>query len=122
LPLLPEVADALIAYLRHGRPPAEVRNVFVRHLAPYQPFGSNNNLATIFQGALRRAGLDQRPGRKGICLLRHMLASRLLHAGHSLKTIGDVLGHVHLDSTLIYTKVDLTHLATVALSVEELLQ
>jgi site-specific recombinase XerD len=122
LPLLPEVADALIAYLRHGRPPAEVRNVFVRHLAPYQPFGPNNNLATIFQGALRRAGLDQRPGRKGIYLLRHTLASRLLHAGHSFKTIGDVLGHVHLDSTLIYTKVDLTHLATVALSVEELLQ
>ncbi len=38
------------------------------------------------------------------------------------KTIGDVLGHIHLDSTLVDTKVDLTHLATVALSVEELLQ
>jgi integrase len=65
LPLLPEVADALIAYLRHGRPQAEAHNVFVRHLAPYEPFGPNNNLTTIFRAALRRAGLDHRHGRKG---------------------------------------------------------
>jgi site-specific recombinase XerD len=46
----------------------------------------------------------------------------LLSTGTPLKTIGDVLGHVHLDSTLIYTKVDLAHLKTVALSIEELLR
>jgi integrase/recombinase XerD len=122
LPLLPEVSDALIAYLRHGRPPAECRNVFVRHLAPYEPFGPNNNLATIVQGALRRAELEPRHRRKGLYLFRHTLASRLLGAGNSIKTIGDVLGHVHLDSTLVYTKVDLAHLKTVALSIEELLR
>ena len=122
LPLLPEVADALIAYLRHGRPKAECRNVFVRHLAPYEPFVPDNNLATIFQEALRRAKLEGRHGRKGLYLFRHTLASRLLGTGTSIKTIGDVLGHVHLDSTLVYTKVDLAHLKTVALSIEELLQ
>lgn len=122
LPLLPEVAEALIAYLRHGRPQTEFRNVFVRHLAPHEPFTSNNNLPTIFREALRRAGLDQRPGRKGLYLLRHTLASRLLRAGNSIKTIADVLGHVQLNSTLIYTKVDLANLETVALSIEELLQ
>jgi integrase/recombinase XerD len=122
LPLLPEVADALIAYLRHGRPQAECRNVFVRHLAPYEPFVPDNNLATIVQGAFRRAGLGPRAGRKGIYLFRHALASRLLGTGSSIKTIGDVLGHVHLDSTLIYTKVDLAHLQTVTLSIEELLR
>jgi integrase/recombinase XerD len=122
LPLLSEVSDALIAYLRHGRPPTESRNVFVRHLAPYEPFVPDNNLATIFQEALRRAKLEGRHGRKGLYLFRHTLASRLLSAGTSIKTIGDVLGHVHLDSTLIYTKVDLAHLKTVALSIEELLQ
>src|SRR5947209_9161797 len=68
LPLLPEVADALIAYLRHGRPQAECRNVFVRHLAPYEPFVPDNNLATIVQEALRRAGLESRHGRKGLYL------------------------------------------------------
>jgi integrase len=122
LPLLPEVSDALIAYLRQGRPPADCRNVFVRHLAPYEPLGPNNNLATIVQGAFRRAGLEPRDGHKGLYLFRHALASRLLGTGSSIKTIGDVLGHVHLDSTLIYTKVDLAHLKTVALSIEELLR
>ena len=122
LPLLPEVQDALIDYLRAGRPQTAFRNVFVRHLAPYESFAPKNNLSTIFQAALRRAGLDQRQGRKGIYLLRHTLASRLLRAGSSIKTIADVLGHVRLDSTLVYTKVDLTNLETVALSIEELLQ
>ena len=82
----------------------------------------DNNLATIVQEAFRRAGLEPRAGRKGIYLFRHSLASRLLGTGISIKTIGDVLGHVHLDSTLIYTKVDLAHLETVALSIEELLR
>jgi integrase/recombinase XerD len=122
LPLLPEISDALIAYLRHGRPQTECRNVFVRHLAPYEPFVPDNNLATIFQEALRRSELKLSHGRKGLYLFRHTLASRLLGTGSSIKTIGDVLGHVHLDSTLIYTKVDLAHLKTVALSIEELLR
>lgn len=122
LPLLPEVADALIAYLRRGRPPADCRNIFVRHLAPYEPLGPNNNLATIVRGAFRRAGLGPSGGRKGLYLFRHALASRLLGAGTSIKTIGDVLGHARLDSTLIYTKVDLAHLRTVTLSIEELLR
>lgn len=122
LPLLPEVQDALIDYLRVGRPQTEFRHVFVRHLAPYEPFALKNNLPTIFRAALRRVGLDQRNGRKGLYLLRHTLASRLLRAGSSIKTIADVLGHVHLNSTLVYAKVDLTNLETVALSIEELLQ
>ena len=81
---------------------------------------------TTWRRSLRRpfAGPDWIPGtvRKGLYLFRHTLASRLLSTGTPLKTIGDVLGHVHLDSTLIYTKVDLAHLKTVALSIEELLR
>jgi site-specific recombinase XerD len=121
LPLLPEVSGALIDYLRHGRPQTTFRNIFVRHLAPHEPFGPNNNLPTIFQGALRRAGLEPAHVRKGLYLFRHTLASQLLQTGSSLKTIGDVLGHACLNSTLVYTKVDLSHLKTVALSLQELL-
>ncbi|HEX9428902.1 MAG TPA: tyrosine-type recombinase/integrase, partial [Candidatus Bathyarchaeia archaeon] len=122
LPLLYDVSEALIDYLRNGRPETQFRNIFVRHAAPHEPYSSNNNMPGISREALRRAGLENRWGRKGLHLLRHTLATRMLSAGNSIKTIGDVLGHVNLDSTLIYTKVDLSALRTVALSVEEMLR
>jgi site-specific recombinase XerC len=37
----------------------------------------------------------------------------MLAQGHSLKAIADVLGHRHLESTFIYTKVDFEHLKQV---------
>ena len=116
------MSDALIDYLRNGRPQTKFRNIFIRHRAPYEPFCPGNNLPTIFQRVLRQAGLDGRNGRKGLRLLRHTLATRMLSAGCAMKTIGDVLGHVSLDSTLVYTKVDLSHLKTVVLSMEDLLR
>lgn len=122
LPLLNDVSDALIDYLRNGRPETGFRNIFVRHLAPHEPFSRNNNMAGIFRDALHRAGLENRCGLKGLYLLRHTLATRMLSAGNSIKTIGDVLGHVNLDSTLLYTKVDVSALRTVALSIEEVLR
>jgi len=39
----------------------------------------------------------------------------MLHKGHSLKEIADVLGHRHLGTTFIYTKVEFNALRQVAL-------
>ena len=119
LPLLPDVAEALMAYLRDGRPTTAAREVFVRHRAPFEPFVPTNNLAAILRTAFRRAGLDQRPGRRGLYLLRHTLASRLLAAGCAIKTIGDVLGHLSSDTTMEYVNVDLAALRRVVLSERE---
>ena len=119
LPLLPDVVDALIAYLRNGRPATTSRYVFVRHKAPFEPFMAANNLATIMRQALQRVGLDQREGRRGLYLLRHTLASRMLASGSPLKRIGDVLGHASTDSTMEYASVDLTALRRVAISEAE---
>ena len=119
LPLLPEVADALLAYLRDGRPATTSRHVFVRHKAPFEPFVARNNLATIMRQALQRVGLDQREGRRGLYLLRHTLASRMLASGSPLKRIGDVLGHASTDATMEYASVDLTALRRVAISETE---
>jgi len=74
LPLVPDVVEALTAYLRDGRPPTTSRLVFVRHRAPCEPFVATNNLATIVRGALRRAGLAERTGRRGLYLFRHSLS------------------------------------------------
>jgi site-specific recombinase XerC len=39
----------------------------------------------------------------------------MLQEGHSLKAVADVLGHRHLGTTFIYTKVDFNSLKEVAL-------
>ena len=119
LPLLPDVAHALSAYIRDGRPASSDRTIFLRHCAPFEPFAPENNLAENLRGALQRAGLAARPGRRGIYLFRHTLATRLLATGHPLKTIADVLGHASTQTTYGYARVDLAGLRTVAISEEE---
>jgi integrase len=119
LPLLPEVAAALSAYLRDGRPPSASRVIFVRHRAPFEPFVAENNLSTIMGAALRRVGLADRSGRRGLYLFRHTLATRLLAAGQPLKTIADVLGHASTDTTYGYTRVELNALRAVAIAEAE---
>jgi integrase len=119
LPLLPDVTAALIAYLRDGRPPTPARQLFIRHRAPFEPFVPANNLHAIMRTALHRAGLAARPGRRGLYLFRHTLATRLLAAECPIKTIGDVLGHVSSDTTMEYANIDLHGLRRVALSEAE---
>jgi site-specific recombinase XerD len=71
------------------------------------------------RAALQRAGLADRPGRRGLYLFRHTLATRLLAAGRPLKTIADVLGHASTDTTYGYTRVELAGLRTVAIAKAE---
>ena len=61
LPLLPEISEALIDYLRSWRPPTKSRCIFVRHQVPFEPFASKDRLYWIMPEALRRAGIYQTP-------------------------------------------------------------
>jgi site-specific recombinase XerD len=119
LPLLPEIADALSEYLRDGRPASQSRIIFLRHCAPFEHFAAENNLASIMRDALRRAGLAERIGRRGLYLFRHTLATRLLAAGHPLKAIADILGHQSTLTTYGYIRVEVGGLRTVAIAEEE---
>jgi len=120
LPLTEEIGDALIAYLRDGRPPTARREVFLRHLAPFEPFGSNDNLYHIVATYRRRAGIElPKRSHKGLHSLRHTVATRLLEAGVALETISGVMGHISPETTRIYTKVDLAALRSAALDLEE---
>lgn len=119
LPLLPDVAAALIAYLREGRPATTSRHLFVRHRAPFEPFVAANNLSSIIRLALERVGLGQRSGRRGLYVFRHTLASRMLAARCQIKIIADVLGHKSTETTMEYASIDLAALRCVAISEEE---
>jgi integrase/recombinase XerD len=112
LPLLPAVGEAVIAYLREGRPSSGAsREVFVRVRAPIGPL--KGNLRNIIKPYARKVALDEVP--LGAHAWRHGCASRMLASGQTLKTIRDTLGHRSIETTFIYTKVDVRHLREAAL-------
>jgi site-specific recombinase XerD len=120
LPLTEEIGSALIDYLRNGRPKTPCREVFLRANAPFAPFASNNNLHNIVTTYRRRAGIAlPAPHRHGLHSLRHTLASRLLEAETPLETISSIMGHVSVETTRIYTKIDIEALRRVAIDLEE---
>jgi integrase len=121
LPLTEEVGQALIDYLRSGRPKTTDRHVFLKLRPPFEPFPSDrNNLYNIITQWRRLAGITFPTGqRRGLHSLRHSLATQLLQQGTSFQTISDILGHATLESTRIYAKADVEALRSVALDPEE---
>jgi len=113
VPLTKEVGEALVDYLLHERPPSESPCVFIRHKAPYGNFIGTAGIGEIVKRHLKRAGLKA-PG-YGSHLLRHSLATRMVNRGVPIKEIADLLGHESIDTTAIYTKVDVSSLSAVAL-------
>lgn len=113
LPLPPLVGRAIAAYLRRGRPTTNERSVFVRHSPPIGARMHRRTVSTAMYRAFKRAQLDL-PSR-GAHVLRHTVATLLVQGGATLKEVADLLGHRSLDTTVIYTKVDLPRLAEVAL-------
>jgi integrase/recombinase XerD len=111
-PLSGSVGEALVDYLRHGRPNSPDRHVFFRAMAPLRPIGTAA-VSGCARRYLLRAGIAvPRPGSH---TLRHSAVQRLVDADFSLKTIGDFVGHRSAASTEIYAKVAVEPLRQVAL-------
>lgn len=118
LPLLPEVGDALIDYLRHGRPSGQFREVFLRHLAPHGPY-RKYCFHYMLRAYRKKAGLPARQYRMGLSSLRHTLATQMLEDGVGVETIAGVLGHTNVETTRRYIRVDLPMLRQAALDPEK---
>ena len=113
------MGEALIDYLKSGRPQTAHREVFLKVNPPFDPF-TGNNLHHIVTYWRLLAGIRFRtPQKRGIHSLRHTLATRLLQKGTPFTTIAEILGHTSLESTRIYAKADVEALRSVALDPEE---
>jgi len=78
---------------------------------------SRGLIGAAMRGAYAQVeGCTQWPGTH---VLLYTAAARLPRHGARLKEVADLLGHLSLDTTAIYAKVDLPALATVALPLPE---
>ena len=114
LPLTSEVGQSLLDYLQNARPSSVYQEIFLTIRAPHHPLPSSGTLSSTVSCHIHAAGINCHS--KGAHVFRHGLASRMLQKGHSLKEIADVLGHRHLGTTFIYTKVDFNTLKQVGLA------
>ncbi len=102
LPLPVEVGEALVDYLRYGRPRrCPTRRLFLSVRAPFTGL-ANGSVFAVVARACRRAGVAP----FGPHRLRHALACELLRQGASLAEVGQVLRHSDERTTAVYAKVD----------------
>jgi site-specific recombinase XerD len=115
LPLYPEVADAVLAYIRETRGKAPYPEVFLTVNKP-RPLENGGALSSSLKKCFRNAGISA-----STHAIRHAFATRLMEHDTPIKTIADLLGHKTISTTFIYTKVDLKHLRLVAYEWPEVL-
>jgi site-specific recombinase XerD len=111
LPLPQEVGDAILRYLREGRPPLPLPRVFTTVLAPIGAL-SRASVTHIVRSALSRAGVTAPTN--GAHVLRHAAATAMLRQGASLASVGAVLRHRSPQTTAHYAKVDFGLLSEIA--------
>ena len=118
LPLTAEIGNAIINYLKNGRPETTAKEIFIRHTYPYEGL-SKNHLYTICSSHIKKAGIIYDGRRHGLHSLRHSLATNLLESEVPLPIISGILGHSGSSSTKAYLRVDLTSLRKCALDLPE---
>lgn len=116
LPLSEEVGNAIIEYLKFGRPDIDEPYVFITAIAPYGKLTSSGMHRTITDH-MRRADIGYKERKHGPHALRHSLASNLLSSNEPVPVISEILGHSSTESTMCYLRVDFNQLKQCALEV-----
>lgn len=113
MPLPAEVGEAMVEYIRNGRV-GDSRALFVSARAPHVPFKDGGIVNEVLRDAFEKTGLKPPQKWVGSHVLRHSLATDMLHKGASLDEIADVLRHRSRITTTIYAKYDIDALRSIA--------
>jgi len=116
LPLLPEIGNAIINYLKHGRPVSEDSNCFIHVQAPYDRIHTSD-IGNLVRRYITLAGINCSNRKHGPHTLRHCFANALLKEKVPLPVISEALGHKNLASTMFYLRIDGNSLRKCALEV-----
>jgi site-specific recombinase XerD len=115
LPLLNDMGEAIIDYIKHGRPKFETAYVFLRHLTPVGPM-KPGSLHMIAAQQFHTAKIVIPEGKRhGTHSLRFSLAAALLDNNTPLPIIKEILAHENSDTTKTYLKIGLRHLRELSL-------
>ncbi|MHB1420966.1 MAG: site-specific integrase [Bacillota bacterium] len=120
LPLLPEIGNSIIDYLKYARPHSESPYIFL-HVNPCYERLQEPTIHSIVSQYMRQAGIHNISQKKhGPHALRHSLAGFLLEKKTPLPVISEVLGHTNTESTKTYLRIDMESLRQCALKVPAL--
>jgi integrase/recombinase XerD len=113
LPLPKDVGEAVAEYIQQDRATAS-RALFVTQRAPRVAFIDAQIINNALKDAFEKTRLKPPSRYIGSHILRHSLATNMVRRGASLAEIGDVLRHRDHRSTMIYAKLDVESLRSIA--------
>lgn len=117
LPLLDNVGNAIIDYIKNGRPNVNSKYIFLNKKD--ESFSPQFGFYHILKKYLKLANIDISNKKYiGTYSLRHSLATTLLQNRTPLSTISGILGHTDMNNTAIYLKVDIPSLKECCLKLE----
>ena len=106
LPLLPEVGNAILDYLKNARRQSNLPFIFLNIKGPIHPITSSAFYG-ILNKYINKSGIEKLDKRHhGPHSLRHTLASQMLKNGEELTTISATLGHSSTQVTTVYLSID----------------
>ena len=104
--LSPMVGNAIADYILNGRPDTDCPYIFVRHLMPYIKLHSSAASNTYYKN-YKRAGITHKAwDGKSFHAFRRTFGTRLIRAGVSVLTTGDMLGILRPDTAKRYVALD----------------
>lgn len=120
IPLTADVGNVLSAYILKERPKTDNLCVFLRFLAPFRPLSDHSACYALVRRTFHKAGIRLGNERKGIHVMRHSTASRMLSKGVAITTISSMLGHSNKSSTDVYLSTDEKRMRECALGLAEI--
>lgn len=116
LPLLKDVADGLIDYIKNCRNESKENYIFInKNEGKYK----TSNFYKEFNILMEKANVVLSENqKKGINLLRHSFASRLLKKNIPLGIISPILGHTSQMTSMNYIKIDNNNLIKCCLEIQ----
>lgn len=112
LPLYKDVAKALLNYIKKDRMTAEFQELFLTARGHQRPLSKNNHYQNRIKKYFLKAEIVS--SSQGSRIIRHAFATQLVNNKVPIKNIADLLGHKHIETTFIYTKVDIVQLRELA--------